>query len=89
MWEYIKLRNGYVRSVDRYGADRFMFDTLCNSVNRTWWNRLIENTICKVLCHKKSCVIVEKGYTNRVGSFEIVMCDRCRVGVIYYEKEKP
>lgn len=85
MWEYIKLRNGYVRAVGQYSSSDFMFKILSAKVNRTWWNRLMKNTICLIFKHKQSSLMVEKGFTTVLGSFEIVMCDRCRCGIIFYE----
>jgi hypothetical protein len=85
MWEYIKLRNGYVRSVGQYSDKRFMFDMLCTKMNRNWWYQLLEYTVCKVFKHKASFLTVEKGYTEKLGTFEITLCDRCRCGIMFYE----
>lgn len=83
MWEYLKLRNGYVRIVNSYSDERFMFDTL--RVNRSLWNILMGDTVCLLFKHKQSFLCIEKGYTETLGSFEIRLCDRCCSGIIFYE----
>lgn len=83
--QYVKLKNGYMRAEHPYSSKRFMFDMLCTKMNRTWWNRLIENTICLLFRHKQGFLTVEKGYTNTLGYFEVTLCDRCRCGIVFYE----
>lgn len=85
MWYYKRLPTGYYRHKSIGDKDNYMFDILSNKANRSIWQRVWAKTICLVIGHVRGKICVEKGYTKERGTFELILCDRCRARILQYE----
>jgi hypothetical protein len=85
MWHYKRLPTGYCRCKSTNDKDSYIFDILSNKLNRSIWQRVLTKTVCLVIGHIKGKICVAKGYTKEKGTFELILCDRCRAGILFYE----
>jgi PHP family Zn ribbon phosphoesterase len=78
---YRILDGGYVRVNSE--QDYFLYNVLSNEKNRTWLHRIKEYTVCKLLMHLlDETIVVERGYHNKLGTFKVGLCERCRRKVV-------
>lgn len=81
---YCKTKDGYVRYTTSL-QDTFIHTVLtCNS-NRTIKHKFYEHIVCWLFGHVVSSVVVVKGYSHKLGTFNVSMCDKCRREILFYE----